>query len=125
MKFVSTSLVAGVLMLASTQVAAPSSATAREVVRATIWPNLVITFSPKTFKHGTVVIKVHNRTSQTHQFSLNGVVSKRIAPYGAGVVTVTLPRRATYTATLADCGYPSFCVGGNPATGPTGDVKVT
>jgi hypothetical protein len=124
-KFISTSLVAVVLTLASTQVATPSPATARLVVRAAIWPNLDITFSPKAFKHGTVVIKVKNRSSQTHKFTINGVTSANIRPRAVVAMTVTFKRRGTYQATLADCGYPSMCVGGNPDTGPVGGVKVT
>jgi hypothetical protein len=122
-KLVSTSLVVGVLMLASAQAASPASALL--VVRATIWPNLIITFSPKAFPHGTVAIKVKNRTTQTHRFTINGVTSANIKPQTVALVTVTFKRRAIYTATLADCGYPSMCVGGNPDTGPIGNVKVT
>jgi hypothetical protein len=40
-------------------------------------------------------------------------------------VTVTFKRRAIYTATLADCGYPTTCIEGNPGSGPSGTVKVT
>lgn len=124
MKFVSTSLVALVLTSASTQVATPSPA--RLVVKATIWPNLVITFSPKKFKHGTVVIKVKNRSSDPHQFTINGVTSAIIRPNALVAVTVGFKRPATYTATLPDCGYPSTCVGKNPSdASPIGNVKVT
>ena len=123
MKLVVTSLVAGALMLVSTQVATPSPATAGLVVHATIWPNLDITFSPKTIKHGAVVIKVKNRTSQAHKFSINGVTSANISPHAVVAMKVTFKRRATYTATLADCGYPSDCVGGNPDTGPVGNAR--
>ena len=125
MKLVSTSLVAGALMFASTQVATPSPAAAPLVVKAAIWPNLIITFSPKAFKRGTVAIKVKNRTSQTHQFAINGVTSKDIKPHTAGRLTVTFKRRGIYSATLADCNYPSTCFGGDPATGAVGSVKVT
>jgi len=112
-------------MFASTQVAMPSPAAAPLIVKATIWANLVITFSPKAFKRGTVAIKVNNRTSQQHQFRINGVTSKNIKPHTAGLVTVTFKRRGVYSATLADCNYPSTCVGADPATGPVGNVKVT
>ena len=125
MKFVSASLVAVVFALASTQVATPSTAAPRTVVRATIWPNLIITFSPKTFKRGTVVIKVKNRSSQVHKFSINGVTSANLGPHGVAAITVRFKRPAIYTATLPDCGYPSHCEGGNPDTGPVGSVKVT
>ena len=123
MKLASTSLVAGALMFASTQVATP--ATTPLVIKATVWPNLVITFSPKAFKHGTVAIKVNNRTSQVHQFRINGVTSKSIKPHATRLVTVTFKRRGIYSASLADCNYPSQCVGGDPATGAVGTVKVT
>ena len=126
MKLVATSLVAGALMLVSTQVATPSPAKAGlVVVRATIWSNLGITFSPKVFKHGTVVIKVKNRSPQAHKFSINGVTSANIRPHTVVALTVTFKRRLTYSATLVDCGYPSMCVGGNPDTGAVGYVKVT
>ena len=125
MKFISTSLVAVALTLASTQVAAASPAKAQLVVRATIWSNLDITFRPAAFKHGTVVIQVKNRSPQTHKFAINGVTSKDVKPRGVVAVTVTFKRKGTYVATLADCGYPSMCVGGNPDTGPVGNVKVT
>jgi hypothetical protein len=125
LKLASTSLAAGALMLASTQAAMPSPAAAPLIVKATIWPNLVITFSPKAFRHGTVAIKVRNRTSQPHEFRINGVTSKNIKPDTAGLVTVTFKRRGIYSATLADCNYPSTCVGADPATGPVGNVRVT
>ena len=124
MKLVSASLVAAVVALAATQFAAPAT-TAGVVVRTTIWPNLDITFSPKTFKRGTIVFKVKNRAAQPHKFSINGVVSASISPRSVASVTVTFKRKATYTATLADCGYPTQCIGGNPDYGPSGSVKVT
>jgi hypothetical protein len=124
-KFVSASLVALVLASASTQVAMPAAPPAHTVVKATIWPNLIITFSPKKFKHGTVVIKVKNRSSQVHTFSINGVTSGDVNPHAVVAMTVKFKRPATYQATLADCGYPSHCEGGNPDTGPVGNVKVT
>ena len=112
-------------MLASTQVATPSPAAAPLVVKATIWPNLIITFAPKAFPHGRVTIKVNNRASQAHEFAINGVTSRSIRPHTAGLVTVTFKRRGVYSATLADCNYPSTCIGGDPATGAVGTVKVT
>ena len=125
MKLASTGLVAGALMLASTQVATPSPAAAPPIVKATVWPDLVITFSPKAFKRGTVAIRVNNRTPQSHKFTINGVTSKSINAHTAGLVTVTFKRRGVYSATLADCNYPSTCIGGDPATGAVGNVKVT
>ena len=119
------SLAAGALMVASTQAAAPSPVAAPQIVRATIWPNLVITFSPNTFKRGTVALKVRNRTTQAHSFAINGVTSSSIRPNATAVVTVTFKRRAVYSATLADCGYPTMCIEGKPGVGPSGNVKVT
>ena len=110
MKLVSTSLVAGALMLASTQVATPSPATTPLVVKATILPNLVITFSPKAFKHGTVAIKVKNRAPQAHQFAINGVSSAYIKPHAAVVVTVTFKQRAVYSATRWPTAATRACV---------------
>jgi hypothetical protein len=112
-------------MLAWTQLAVPSPAKAPRVVKATIWPNLMITFSPKAFKRGKVVITVRNRTPQTHVFVINGVQSAAIRPRGVGRITVTFKRRAIYSATLADCGYPTKCFEANPGQGPIGNVKVT
>jgi hypothetical protein len=112
-------------MLASTQVAMPSPAAAPLIVKATVWPNLVITFSPKAFPRGTVAIKVKNRTPQSHKFTIDGVTSKSIPSHATGLVTVTFKRRGVYSATLADCNYPSTCIGGDPATGAVGNVKVT
>jgi hypothetical protein len=126
-KFIATSLVAVILTLASTQVAAASTpAKAGLVVKATIWPNLIVTFSPKTFKHGKVVLKVKNRSPQAHQFSINGLTTK-VGPHAIVAVPVTFKRRATYAATLTDCGYPvnGACTGQNPDITPGGIVKVT
>ena len=119
------SLATGALMVASTQAAAPSPVAAPQIVRATIWPNLVITFSPNTFKRGTVALKVRNRAPQTHQFAINGVTSPGIRPNATVMLTVTFKRRAVYSATLPDCGYPPCIVGGNNAAGTVGTVKVT
>jgi hypothetical protein len=123
-KLVATSLVAGALMLASTQVATPSPAAAPLVVKATIWPNLIITFSPKAFLHGRVAIKVNNRAPQAHEFAINGVKSF-IKPHATVVLTVTFKRRGAYTATLADCGYPPCMVNGDEAGSVGTLVKVT
>jgi hypothetical protein len=121
-KLVSTSLVVVALALASTQVATPSPAAAPTVVHATIWPNLIITFSPATFKKGTVVIKVKNRATKAHLFSINGVTSGKIQPHTTVPVTVTFKRAAGYTASLADCGYLSPC--GQAGEHAGGNVKV-
>jgi hypothetical protein len=94
-------------------------------VRATIQPNLNLTFSPKAFKRGTVVFEVTNRSGAAHEFSINGVTSAAIGPGKTRPVTVTFKRAAIYTATLADCGYLSMCAGDNPDVGPIGSVKVS
>ena len=122
MKLVCTSLVLVALAFASTEAATSSAASRPAVVNATIWPNLVITFSPKAFKHGPVVLKVTNRSHGAHQFSINGVTTRAIAPRTSVSVRVTFKRPATYTATLADCGYLSRCAG---ADTPIGNAKVT
>ena len=125
MRYIWTGLAAGVFVLASTQVATSSRVAAPVVVRATIWPNLKITFSPPMFKRGTVTMKIKNRTTQTHLFMINGVTSAGIKPHGAVLMKVMFKRRAIYAATLADCGYPTMCIEGIPGAGPTGNVKVT
>ena len=122
MKFVATGLVAATFVLCAAQVAAP--ATAPVVVRATIWPNLIITFSPKTFDHGTVVLKVKNRTDSKHKFSINGVTTPMIKPHTTASMTVNFKLRAIYTATLPDCTYASTCTP-IAGTSPIGSVKVT
>jgi hypothetical protein len=124
-RFIWTGLAVAVLLLAATQVATSSPAAQPVVVRATIWPNLIITFSPKKIERGTVTIRVKNRTTQTHLFTINGVTSRAISPNGAVLVKVTFKRRAIYSATLSDCGYPTQCVEGNPGQGPIGSFKVT
>ena len=123
-RLVTTSLVAALLMLASTAAALPSRTTSPLVVRATIWPNLVITFSPKTFKRGTVHMEVKNRTAHTHQFAINGVTWKSVKPHKVAAGTVTFKRPGIYQATLPDCGYLSMCTPTAQDTGPTGSVKV-
>ena len=122
MKFVATSIAAAVLLLASAQVAAPAEAPV--VVRATMWPNLIITFSPNHFKHGTVTMKVKNRTDSAHDFSINGVTWPKIKPRKIVAMTVTFKRRGIYSATLPDCTYLSPC-SLRPDMSPTGTVKVT
>src|SRR5580765_4693282 len=107
MKLVATSVVAAFLLLGSAQVAAPAEAPV--VVRATIWPNLNITFYPNKFKHGTVTVRVKNRTDSAHDFSINGVTLKKVKPSKVGAMTVTFKRRGIYSATLPDCTYLSPC----------------
>jgi hypothetical protein len=124
-RLVTTSLLAALLLLASTDAALPSGTTGPLVVKATIWPNLVITFSPKAFKRGTVHMEVKNRTNHTHQFAINGVTWKSIKPHKVVAGAVTFKRRGIYQATLPDCGYLSMCTPTARDTGPTGSVKVT
>jgi len=109
-------------------VAAPSGALAAKsppVVKAVIWPNLNITFAPKTLKLGTYLFRVTNRSVQAHQFLIGGVTSSEVGSHATRSVKVTFKKAALYLATLPDCGYLSLCVGGNPDTGPTGYLKVT
>ena len=122
MKLVSAGFAAVVLALAATGVAAPS---APKVVNVTILPNLNLTFSPATFKRGTVLFRVTNRAPAAHKFSVNGVTTHFIRPHRTTSITLAFKRAATYTATLPDCGYLSLCAGGNPDLGPIGSFKVT
>jgi hypothetical protein len=122
MKFVATTVLAAGLLLGSTQAAAPADAPA--VVRATIWPNVNITFSPNKFTHGTVVMKVKNRTDSAHTFSINGVTWPKIKPHTIVGMKVTFKRRGVYSATLPDCTYLSPC-SLRPDVSPIGTVKVT
>jgi hypothetical protein len=125
LKLVTATVAVGLLLLVFTSAAIPAAPKSQLVVRATVWPNLVITFSPKTFKHGTVVIKVKNRSGKPHQFTVNGVNWPVIQPGTVIKHTVTFKRRGTYTATLPDCGYLSECAPTANDVGPTGYVKVT
>ena len=84
----------------------------------------MITFSPKTFKRGTVHMMVRNRTAHTHQFAINGVTWHSVKPHEVTTGTVTFKRRGIYQATLPDCGYLSMCTPTAGDTGPTGSVKV-
>jgi hypothetical protein len=106
-------------------VATASAATKPTVVRATIWPNLIITFSPSKIKRGTIVFKIKNRASTAHEFSINGSTTEKIKPHGSSQLKVTFKRRAVYSATLPDCGYPQPCGTASTETAPTGNVKVT
>ncbi len=94
------------------------------VVKVTIRPNLLITFSPKAFHRGTVVLRVTNRNDRAHSFTINGVTTKTINPERTLLVTVTFKRAAIYTAALPDCGYLSMCPE-RPDQGAVGSVKVT
>ena len=126
MKLALSSLAVSVVVLASTLAATSSAATEPAVVKATIWPNLIITFSPSKVKRGTVVFKIKNRATAAHEFSINGATTAKIKPHGSSSLTVTFKRRATYSATLPDCGYPQPCgAGSSTETAPTGNVKVT
>jgi len=116
-------IVASLAVLGSPAVA--TSAKAAPVVKAVIQRNLNITFSPATFKHGLVAIRITNLSTQTHRFLIGGVASTWVSPHRTVTVKVTFKKKATYLATLSDCGYLSLCVGGNPDIGPTGYVKVT
>lgn len=130
MKLVYTSLVLVALTVAVvsvfvwTRTATPSQANAPAVVRVTISPTLLITFSPKAFKHGTVVLKIKNRNDRAHPFLINGVTTKIIKPGAIVSATVTFKRPGVYTAALPDCGYLSRCPE-RPDTGAIGSAKVT
>jgi len=125
LKYLTTGLVAVALMLASASAALPAPAKGGKVLHATIWPNLVVTFSPTTVKRGTVVIEVKNRTPSAHQFSIAGVTSASVKPNHIISMTVKFTRKAIYTATLPDCGYPNPCDLPPGHTSPGGGIKVT
>jgi hypothetical protein len=144
LKIVRTSLVAVALALAATQVgfatAAKAPAKTPDHIRVTIWPNLAITFYPNTFKRGTWDVVVNNRTRYRHQFSVAGITWDYIPAHKAAAAKkVKFKFKATYTATLPDCGYPGSAevpgatpaaqarasCGLRPEPGPVGQVKVT
>jgi hypothetical protein len=118
-------VVAAVAALTSAAVAPALPLKHSAVVVTTISPALTITFTPKALPVGTVVFKVHNRSSQEHEFSIDGVTSGWIQSHGSTSLTVRFKRPALYTATLADCGYLSTCAGGNPDRGTNGYLRVT
>ncbi len=110
--------VAGMLVCVQAVFGSPKPA----VVRATIWPNLIITVAPKTFRHGTVVFKVKNRDTQSHRFSINGAETTKIGPGKSVALTVTFRKPSTYEFTLPDY-EPTAANGYQAAVG--GTVKVT
>jgi hypothetical protein len=79
-----------------------ASATRSSVAKAVIWPNLTITVSPKSVEHGTVVFKVRNRDKLSHNFAVNGVVSKPIKPNHVVILAVHFKKPGLYFLTLAD-----------------------
>jgi len=139
LKIVRTSLVALILALAATQVGTAATPKKPTRIKATIWPNLVITFSPKTFPRGTWEVSVKNRTPNRHQFTIAGVNWDFIPANQTASKKVKFKFKATYTATLPDCGYPGSAevpgdsamdaakaaCGLRPEPGPVGEVKVT
>jgi hypothetical protein len=124
-KLVAVGVVAAVVGLSSAAVAPALPLKHSAVVVTTISPTLTITFAPKALPVGTVVFKVHNASSQEHEFSIDGVTSAWIKSHGSGSLTVRFKRPALYTGTLADCGYLSTCAGGNPDRGYNGYLRVT
>jgi len=124
LKVVAAALVAVTLMLVVVPVGAPTGMGNSLVVKATIWPNLVITFSPTKFNRGTVRLQVKNRTSAAHEFMINGVTWHWIKPHTASSNSVTFKRRGVYQATLPDCGYLSMCAPTARDSGPVGLVRV-
>ena len=120
MKFVTASLV--LVAFAALWIQTGYSAGTPVVVKATILPDLKITFTPKSVRHGTVIFKVKNTSFGAHQFSINGVTTKPIPPRMVVSAKVTFKLPAIYSATLADCGYLSRCAGSDE---PSGNVKVT
>jgi hypothetical protein len=131
LKLVYSGLVAAAVVIAvvvvvfiSTRTAtpSPSPAGAPALVNVTISPTLVITFTPDAVKQGTAVFKVKNSSFGSHEFSINGVTTKSIAPNTSLSARVTFKRPAIYTATLADCGYLARCAGNDV---PSGAIKVT
>jgi hypothetical protein len=126
MKVAMTSIVAVGILLVAVQLAEPAMASTQPpVVRATIWPNLKITFYPKTFKHGAVVMRVDNLAKLTHQFTIDGVTWSSVKPHTVVAKPVDFKRRGIYSATLPDCGYLSACAPTARINPPTGFVKVT
>jgi hypothetical protein len=113
------------MLFAAAQLAEPAMASTPLIVRATIWPNLKITFYPKTFKHGAVVMRVNNLAKLTHQFTIDGVTWSSVKPNAVVARPVDFKRRGIYVATLPDCGYLSACAPTARSNLPTGFVKVT
>lgn len=123
-KSIRAAFVAGfLLVVAALAMAAPLSASSppTTTVRAVIWPNLVITVSPKSFKAGKVTFVVKNRDTSPHQFSVNGVTWPKIAPHKSASMTVTFKKPSVYSMTLPDY-YPAQST---KYVTPIGSLKVT
>ena len=95
-------LAAAALTFVTSVSAAPAAPPPPVTVRAVIWPNLVITVAPASFKRGTVLFTIKNRDSMAHVFEINGVKSKPIAPHKVVAMTVTFKKPSVYSYTLPD-----------------------
>jgi hypothetical protein len=92
---------------------------------ATIAPDLGLTISPKSFRHGTVVIEIRNESRQAEKFEMNGVTSRWVYPHRTGSITVTFKHPAVYEATLPECGFMSTCIGQGADNTPGAPATVT
>ena len=85
-------------------------------MRTVIWPNLTITFAPKSVKHGSIVFKIKNRDNHPHRFAINGVTSPPIKPHASAEMTVKFKKPSSYAFTVPDA--PGW-------TGVGGQLRVT
>jgi Cupredoxin-like domain len=79
-----------------------ASASSSQVVSVVISPNLAVSISPKSVKHGTVVFKIGNHDSKPHEFSIDGRTSPEIAPHTVVKMNVTFDRAGVYSFSLPD-----------------------
>jgi hypothetical protein len=98
-----------VVLLASDAMAASGTKPPLATV-VTISPELMLSFSPTSFRHGTVEIAVKNESIQAEQFEINGVNTRWIYPHRTVYMTVTFKRSMLYQASLPRCGYLSTCL---------------
>jgi hypothetical protein len=117
---------AGLLAFGSVvNAAAGSAAKPRVAAVATIAPDLGLTMSPKSFRHGTVIIEIKNESSQAEKLEMNGVTSGWVYPHRTGSITVTFRRPAIYEANLPECGFLSTCIGQGAENTPGTSARVT
>jgi len=109
-------LVAAVVALVYAPFASPN-ASAQQVTRVTVtMKEFKFTLSKKIVPHGTVVFKLVNKGSLSHDFKIQGKKSKMIGKGKTGTLTVALTKGSkTYVCTVP----------GHAVAGMKGKLKVT
>ena len=109
-------VVAAVVALLYAPVASPN-ASAQQVTTVTVtMKEFKFTLSKKIVPHGTVVFKLVNKGSLSHDFKISGKKSKMIGKGKSGTLTVTLTKGSkAYVCTVP----------GHAAAGMKGTLKAT